>query len=1320
MERRKAKISIICVSVVMILSMLLTFLGVYAFKNPLVTGGNNAGITAGLDYDQDNYVGAVSGGSEAYIKENELRDNGEYEEIKSDEDLCQFLLQEGKYSAKHGFLSQDVTLDWTKFSSTADDSKKRAGLAPLSVKEFKFKLDGCGNTITFEGSYTQTILTESLDHLNIPLSECMIVNTTTRGHKVGNDDKPGYNSPNVTYHAFGGMLNVLGEGGGLKNFKFVINSNHGFHYNSGNGANKDNMYGNKDEGIDSAHIAFGGLVGYNNGGTIDNVAVELAENKALFVSTYKGRSSGNNNGVYIDYIFASRRVVAAVFQGLVVGVSDGGVNGTGKITNVCGVLKPGSRVRNQAGAAWWTNNGNDYFQAGASIVGGIAGGLLNKAVVSNAYFYAVGTNAFLDAQLLKFEDGNQKAYQSYRAVGGIVGANMNGTITSAMVTKNLNCMRLLGNNLGVHKAGTEGTGAEIVTVYSEGVKDIFVGEGARPTTMIYKNATGGDTGVPEANRHPNSNNSEDESSREYYKDVTIKEERESSGYRTLDEHMFKLNTYDANNEIRYYFSHDSYGKDENENTIQLFDKAMIFVPDGKLLWDLYDIEVYDNLYRGATNEELPNDSNTNGTDITITIGNSDEGEIGYYKMLNNVTAANESQHIYEYSNLIDGKVTYWQEMSDQNRASRKGCDINAEENKLYYDGYTYELKLKITLNGETKLYDQGLRIRHNGNLKHAKMLNGGSPVTLALDIPEGKTEETTVAYANTSKKLLITREQVKCMDRTLSITKRDLIVTTENYVEGESTIFSGAKVTFSGKDGNSGLVDGESILWQETSFAPKTGENSVTIDLNIAGYQMLRPSTNNYVIKTSIGGNVYDESTTFVAHIMPHKIDVADGIYINGAAVNGQYNVVNNKNYSSGVNDTVGNAKNDSKRKIRISTRFNNGHFSATRLVLETEYGNTFTFGEHNDMNLSSDKVFRYIDFTVADFGEDNSFEESKTIGKVTKIYFDEEGYEISKYTVNINDEYADVPTFSDTYNYGELITLQAKPADGKYFTGWQVNMKETGTGYTLFMSGSNRYLSFQEKFSFKVKEKISITACYDTQGDKWLQSYVDSYGQTIRRRIADNDQKDNDYDLNSVMGSEFAGWKEISRNETNKTITFQATYGENPNPAQVQLIFNDDVSWVNYGTAITLKKDKSYVVNGSLVNVVRSDIEIYAINNLIIMNYNPSIHKDLQDISLRHRSFKYENVMYINITFTYGEFDHVYDTNKTDKAPNGKPVVNLLGFNNADITEYVRQGNIYQISIVIDMQELAFKFGNDCDIVTSLEVEGVDFGALEIMSKQS
>ncbi len=1314
MERRKAKISAVCISIIMILSVFMTAIGIYAFKNPMANNGNGAGLSANLNYNEDDYVGRI-GDRTAYMNEQDYANLGNWEPITNrNNDIYHFLLQTDKYAGKNGYLTEDVTLNWKNYSW---DSQVRAALAPKSVGALNVQLDGCGYTITYQGdgeikdtgSGLQGGRTDG-DYHNLPMQQCQVYNDVTSGVLVGNDapnpvegdkePKKGYtkesqDNEKVGYHAFGGMLNVLSKDGVLKNFKFKIDSTHAFYYvdrRSDLGTSDINMQG-KREGLLSVQLAFGGLVGYNDGGSIDNVAVELASNKYLYASSFRGNR--DDGSTWSDHIFSNRKTIAAIMQGLVVGVNDGG-----SITNVSSTMKQNSGMKIEAASGWWYNVNDDktfYASTGAALLGGICGAMFGNGKMSNAYLN-VETGAYLDADVRTFAEKNK--YTGYKIIGGIVASNVSGSISSAMVTGNMNFLRTWGDLQGSFDYGIAGI-QDIVKKYATVLKSIFVAEGTQPTNMIYKNANGGTTSNI-TSPHPDN------------PEASTQNSNSDTGYRPVSQ-MVRLQTrgYDNGNnqnEIKYYFSHDVYDIVEDKK-VPVYDKAMIFVPEGKLLWDLYGRLVYDNLYRGATSEDIPNYYET--ADAKIYVGNTGKGEIGFYTKVN-ANSSNASQDIYENSNK---QGEFWQEMSDQNRARRNGNEYQ----KLYYNGTTYQLKLKVNIGDGSgyKLYDQGLRIRNVGDLKNAKKLTGGAPVELYCEVKDGDTEETTVAYANLDKRLLITLNDVTGMDRTLEILKRDLIVsTTDGYAYGESTVFDNIQVTF-GKSqsdpNNSGLVDGEAMLWQETKFNPDSN-GVVTIDLNVAGHHMLRPSSNNYVLKSAVSDDVYNESTTFTAYILPHEITVEDGIYIRGAAVNGKFEIVNNRDFGDAD-------KNNEKRKIRISARFNDGHFTADGIILTTANGNTYEFDSSNMTEYTQTaRGLYYIEYTVT-----NSGAESNTSGALKSISW--KNYKAQEYNVEIN--YADkAETSISKHGYGDKITLQAAPTDSEVFVGWR--FVEGSSNYTAFtnMDDSRKYLTYKQSDFFKIKGDIKLEAVYVARDEsKYLQYYTDNYGAVLRTRQADSDVPSRQYTLPQNMGWKFKEWQKIDNIQgiEGRVVFFRTVYEGNDDPATVQLIQDGEVTWEHFGRAITLKANRKYIVNDSLVQVLDKDLTLYAINNMTITDVTDESTEDndYPKTSLRHRSFQYGDTLYINLTFTYGGFGQSYITGSTEDMTEdeirkaNKPKVELFGFTENDFTEYVRQGNIYQLSIVITMQELECRFGNNTDIVSTLTVNGEKFdNVLEILLK--
>lgn len=1314
MERRKAKISAVCISIIMILSVFMTVIGIYAFKNPMVNKNSyGAGLSANLNYNEDDYVGRI-GDRTAYMNEQDYANLSNWEPITNqNNDLENFLIQEGKYQGKNGYLTEDVTLNWKNFTF---DSRVRAALAPKRAGALNVQLDGCGYTITYVGD-SEIVDTGSglqggrtdADYHNLPMQQCQVYNDITSGVLVGNDGsdiagrneaKEGYakdskDNDKVGYHAFGGMLNVLSKDGVLKNFKFKIDSTHAFYYidrREDDGEGSINTVG-KRQGWFKVQVAFGGLVGYNNGGSIDNVSVELASNKYLYASSFKGNKA--DHSTWSDHIFSERDTVAAIMQGLVVGVNDGG-----SITNVSSTMKQNSGMKIAAGSAWWTLDNVEYASTGATLLGGICGAMFGNGKMSNLYLN-VESGAYLDVDLRKYTSNDQYKYTGYKIIGGIVASNVSGNISSAMVTGNMDFLRTWGDIEGEFNFGTAANG-NLAVKRATVLKSIFVAEGTQPTNMIYKNANGGTTSDI-ANPHPDN------------EEASMQNSNSNTGYRPVSQ-MVRLQTrgYDNGNnqnEIKYYFSHDAYDVVGENNKVPVYDKAMIFVPEGKLLWDLYGKLVYDNLYKGATNEDIPYYYET--PEAKIYVGNTGAGEIGFYTKVN-ANSSNASQDIYENSNK---QGEFWQEMSDQNRARRAGV----ENSKLYYNGTTYQLKLKVDIGDGSgyKLYDQGLNIRNVGDLKNAKKLTGGAPVELYCEVKEGETEETTVAYANIDKRLLITLNDITGMDRTLEILKRDLIVTTtEGYTYGESTVFDNIQVSFGKSESdpaNSGLVDGEAMLWQEITFNPDSN-GVVTIDLNVAGHHMLRPSSNNYVLKSAVSDDVYNESTTFTAYILPHEITVEDGIYIRGTAVNGKFEIVNNRDFGDAD-------KNNEKRKIRISARFNDGHFTADGIILTTASGNTYEFDSSNMTEYTQTaRGLYYIEYTVTNNGD-----ESNTSGVLKSIGW--KNYKVQNYNVEIN--YADkTETITSEHRYGDKVALEATPTDSEVFVGWR--FVEGSSNYTAFtnMDDNRQYLTYKQNDFFKIKGDIKLEAVYIARDEsKYLQYYTDNYGAILRTRQADSDVPSRQYTLPQNMGWKFKEWQKIDNIQgvEGRVVFFRTVYEGNDDPATVQLIQDGEVSWEHFGRAITLKAGRKYLVNDSLVQVLDKDLTIYAINNMIITDVTDESTEDndYPKTSLRHRSFQYGDTLYINLTFTYGGFGQSYITGSTEGMTEdeirkaNKPKIELFGFDENDFTEYVRQGNIYQLSIVITMQELECRFGNNTDIISTLTVNGEKFDSvLEILLK--
>ena len=521
MERRKTKVFGICISIVLTLSFVLALFGVLTLNKSDI--GNGAYLDAvqpvlNEGYTENNYLGGV-GDQERYINSSGYVQSTDWVAISTDAQLQSFLKQEGNYSGKSGYLTANVTLDW-------GTSSTYAGFAPGSLGKFTKWFDGCGYTVTLEGGGANYVACD--------------YNTSGTGRQrphVTAKDIPGYamDYP-VAYHCFGGMLNELGTGGKLFNFKFYIPWNHRITYRNTGSVNN----GRRDGELD-AHIAFGGLVGYNSGGDIDNVVVEL--NKELAISSHDGidrddsfSKAGDSNG--------------AILLGLVVGASRGGT-----ISNATAIFNSGSKLFAE-GRSGWYSWGATHTCKGSTLIGGIAGFVGNGARFNNLYA-KFGANSRLEGIIKTHQNGTGRGpYKCYRKIGGIIGVNIGASVTTAMVSGNLDCMVASGSS------GGSGSGEGV-----EQMKNIYIAEGTLPGTMIYMNATGGtDT---EGN---------DAGGSAYNK-----------GYGSCGDRATLITNGRTNGNggvaIPYYFNHDGQG-------------VVIFVPQGKILWSLYSVPTFSNLEIG--------------------------------------------------------------------------------------------------------------------------------------------------------------------------------------------------------------------------------------------------------------------------------------------------------------------------------------------------------------------------------------------------------------------------------------------------------------------------------------------------------------------------------------------------------------------------------------------------------------------------------------------------------------------------------------------------------------------------------------------------
>ena len=1181
MERRKTKVFGICISIVLTLSFVLALFGVLTLNKSDI--GNGAYLDAvqpvlNEGYTENNYLGGV-GDQERYINSSGYVQSTDWVAISTGAQLQSFLKQEGNYSGKSGYLTANVTLDW-------GTSSTYAGFAPGSLGKFTKWFDGCGYTVTLEGGGANYVACD--------------YNTSGTGRQrphVTAKDIPGYamDYP-VAYHCFGGMLNELGTGGKLFNFKFYIPWNHRITYRNTGSVNN----GRRDGELD-AHIAFGGLVGYNSGGDIDNVVVEL--DKELAISSHDGiarddsfSKAGDSNG--------------AILLGLVVGASRGGT-----ISNATAIFNSGSKLFAE-GRSGWYSWGATHTCKGSTLIGGIAGFVGNGARFNNLYA-KFGANSRLEGIIKTHQNGTGRGpYKCYRKIGGIIGVNIGASVTTAMVSGNLDCMVASGSS------GGSGSGEGV-----EHMKNMYIPEGTLPGTMIYMNATGGtDT---EGN---------DAGGSAYNK-----------GYGSCGDRATLITNGRTNGNggvaIPYYFNHDGQG-------------VVIFVPQGKILWSLYSVPTFSNLESGVI---VKNNYPDAGTSTEIEVGINSTGEIGIYKIASN-------------GEVSDTDGIRWMEMSDQTRAAKNG----GQDSPLYYDGTKYELKMKI--NGQ--LYDKGLRVINIGDLKNSMNVFNGRAVKLYCD--DNGDREHAVAYSDEQEKVVVLLKNVinDSMLRTITIQKRSLLVkTSAGYKRGETTIFGNAYVSFNKMtDDRSGVYSGfaanEQMMWQDTGY-----NEGVSIKLNIAGRQLLRPSTNNYIlyqeVELSNGHMVLEEiGSYFAAEIKPHVVKVHPSIYINGAAVGGEYKFMSNFDF--------GNAdKNAQKRTITITARLDDSHFTATAVKLIDKNGNEIT-----GVNWTNNNGLMTATYTA-------------TNDSLKEIAFVD--YAERYYTVSIDDG-VDIVEKTD-YKYGDKVYLDAPAAEeGKIFVGWQ---RKDGS-----------YLTYLPKYSLKVQENFTLTAVYediDTNAKPWKHIYRANYDELKRECYYHIPSYDASYRLPNEMGWIFKGWEEVSRDEVNKVVEFKALFEETADAPKVQVVYDNKNSVsMDYGAPVTLETKTTYLVNGARVDVGEEPLVIYAITDLNIEKVEniatfPGVVKEK---SMKYEAFLLDGIYYISATFVYGKADTEYDTE------NNKPNLTINGFNASDFTQYLRQGNVYQISMVIPEKEIECRFGNNAEIATFLQVEDYVFDEIMIFKR--
>lgn len=1222
MGKGKAKLINVCLCAALVVTLVTALLcaGIFTQPNNGVDLGVNGNVQHTATYTEDNYLGGIGNDEDIAAHKVELKNNG-YVEINTGDELKTFLTSS---DSSNGFLNANVTISW---------DIGHAGFSHYALNKI---LDGCGHTITLDRAHENEveINTKVTNGYIVPKSDGNDGYLMQSG--TAPDGTPTFYS--VEYQCFGGLAAVLQEKGVLRNFKFVISKTFSMKYIR-KGHLGENYGGNVD-----AHLLVGGLVGFNYGGTIENVAVELAAGKEIYLNAQEGLSAR-------DDAFAKAGCNAAIFVGLVTGINGSSASRAGVVKDVFVKMNTNAKITSltYTFSFFW---GNQKEAPGSSLVGGVTGAVGKRASLSNAYAeFGEG------CQLISKVGPISGEYRAYKKAGGIVAVNLGGSITTTMVTGNLNCLLLGGT-----AAGTSNE------------KSAFVANGVEPSTMIYKNATGGDV----------------------YGDGKMDDI--AQGYKFNSASVARLDTsynFDGSSGIMPYF----FDKDQNGN-------VKVFVPEGKLLWSMYGRYVLDQKLQGINSAKgFPNAGMNNKIQLGLEL---QQGTVGFY---NGTT-----------------------EVSNQT---------------LFYDGTKYT----IGIDAGKGVVTEGVEVKASGNLKNAMSLNGGLPVKLICGNSNATEEEKamTPAYLNDKTFEVLYLNNLEGMEKTLSIKRRYVLVeTSENYKRGETTIFDKAWVKFNAFDdsgeadrtrvmqefldktgvdnasfAHTGLTEGERMMWQNEGFA-----NGVKADLNIAGPQLFRPETNNYIFvkvdKVTFGGEsqftqwyVEEIGAYFNAVIAPHQIKVGEGVYINGAAVfgpdgdyvkgeNGEY-LLNSNGNRYGIYEILNGRvysdsnKNNAKRQLNISARQNDGHFAATGFEVVTKTGST----QYN--TLDGDFVKHTIEGGGADYDNLKNITEIKLTG------FDKRQYNLVVKDGNNTELY------NKTHNYCERVTLTAAEAPaGKMFKAWTYNGKE---------------LSYMPTFSFKLENatfgtnlydaartsviKVPITAVYEDV-KAWTVKYYNNYGGLVRTATFDNvtnGVNPASFSLTDNVSGNFAGWTQLTYNATDKVAEWKAVYTNEAGKNKIKYVMDGEVRSVDYGTPIELAPNTIYVVNNVKITVPASGYTIYAISELNIRKIgetggeNPDEGgKAYDNESIKYKVLTYDETKngntytkyYISITFMYGAQDAVYGEGSGE---NTKPKLKLPGFTYDDVIQYVRCGNIYQISMELSASELECRFGNNSEIATFLTV---------------
>lgn len=1220
MERRKARISAICVSIIVILSTILAVVGIANLSKSKFDDSNLGSLV--VDETKEDYLGGVAPDYNPVITG--------WKAISSASELRMFLLGIGQYARANGYLTSDITdFNWVRSSDTEPDygTSGSAYLAPNV--QFDRKLDGFGHTVTMSG--------DAYSAKNI------VVNAQEGGLKLGvlsDEQREGFSNKGqkLHYSAFGGFVSTLETNGEIRNLKFVIDSDHTFTHEK-----------NDDGNIVNYVTSFGGLVGVQNDGIIDNVAVTLADNRQIGVS----HSSTS----------VKRPADNAVINGLVVGTS---LKGT--LSNVSSVMRSGSQLISKTVAGYW---GSGDYKNGVTYAGGVVGNVEKDAKVDQLAIIVEE-----NAKITSVADYSNRESGSHELVGGIAGrVAPSATIAAAMVSGKLNFLA----------TGTR-TGE-----MQERQKNVFVASGGQPQNMFYVSATGG-SNTKEAGTGSTTSN-----------DVT-------KGY-TNNQQKIMINAEDKiDNKVTVYFNRDRNG-------------FKAFLEQDWVLWSSFGLNRYAEEIKGSAALNYPSNvssDNFGNKKTTIEVGQSVNGDIDFYKEIGssdpNYNSAPQSE---------DGKR--WLAMSDQARAARNG----GNESLLYYDETLYEVKMIV--GGRIYGVDEGVEIINIGDLKNAMSSHNGRPVKLY--------NTSKVAFAHSGLKQVVYVDNIdensydkdtQLFKKFLSIQKRRLWVhESGNYERGVTNIFGGVSVMFTKyadinnpvEEEGSGLIGSDSIKWQNDHFY-----EGKSIDLNVAGPQMLRPSSNNYIImcrETDSGINVDKVvGSYYTAIITSHTIQVGEGVYINGSFVDGKYEIKNANVYDDAK-------KNEQKRKITVSLRLTTNNFTATGVKIVDKNGKDVTTYK-------------------------NSVGNSPSIGKTTIEWYDENGKKVTdwdavkangtlvKADIWINDAEIDriyleginKTTYSLTvdgvekgsFNYGERFYLQAdkyrtiKDNDGndveQIFDGW---VRKDGV----------TYISYAQNYSLKITQDFVVTSKYvdlPEKDGKFMHYYFDEglsgeSNQVLRICVANQEEAldKSEYQLPTKMGRTFKEWKKIPvedrYEEGYKVCVFEATYNELSEELRKKysVKINRDAHMTDYiyGDPIVLEAGHTYLVNEAVVEVGDEPMTIFAISDMIIddITYGNPNNLPKNSTSMTYKSIVEvaedgSKTYYMSITFVYGKADDKYSDDENIKPRfRNKPKFRLPGFSQDDITQYVRIGNVYQISIVMTEQELESKFGNNGAVTTFLTI---------------